>query len=89
MSSSTAYEGVNGAIFVATSPRMTPTSNHISVNYHLFRQHVGKESVIRNIDSEIIRQIFSPKICKVNYLSGLGGCYAVGKPSDERKCSKK
>ena len=52
MSSSTIYEDNNGAIVVATSPRMTPTSKHIAVKYHWFRQHVGKEFVIRKIDSE-------------------------------------
>ena len=43
VSRSTIYEYNNGAIFVATSPRMTPTSNHIATKYHWFRQHVGKE----------------------------------------------
>ena len=52
VSSSTIYEENNGAIVVATSPRMTPTSKHISVKYHWFRQHVGKEFVIRKIESE-------------------------------------
>ena len=52
VSSSTVYEDNNGAIVVATSPRMTPTSNHIAVKYHWFRQHVGKEFVIRKIESE-------------------------------------
>ena len=42
VSSSTVYEDNNGAIVVATSPRMTPSSKHISVRYHWFRQHVGK-----------------------------------------------
>ena len=52
VSSSTIYEDNNGAIVVATSPRITPTSKQISVNYHWFRQHVGKEFLIRKIDSE-------------------------------------
>ena len=52
VSSSTVYEDNNGAIVVATSPRMNPTSNHIAVKYHWFRQHVGKEFVIQKIDSE-------------------------------------
>ena len=52
VSSSTIYEGNNGAIVVAKSPRMTPTSKHIAVKYHWFRQHVGKEFVIRKIESE-------------------------------------
>ena len=31
---------------------MTPTLNHISVKYNWFRQHVGREFLIREIDSE-------------------------------------
>ena len=52
VSSSTIYEDNNGSIVVATSPRMTPTSKHIAIKYHWFRQHVGKEFVIREIESE-------------------------------------
>ena len=48
----TIYEGNNGAIVMSTSPRMTPTSKHIAVKYHWFRQHVGKEFLNRKIDSE-------------------------------------
>ena len=52
VSSSTIYEDNNGSISVATSPSMTPTSKHIAVKYHWFRQHVGKEFVIWKIKSE-------------------------------------
>ena len=52
VSSSTIYEDNNGAIVVTTSPRMTPTSNHIAVKYRCFRQLVGKEFLIWKIDSE-------------------------------------
>ena len=52
MSSSTIYEENNGAIIVAISPSMTPTSKHIDVKYHWFRQYVGREFVIRKIESE-------------------------------------
>ena len=52
VSSSTIYEENNGAIVVATSPNMTPSSKHIAVKYHWFRQHVGKEFLIRKIESE-------------------------------------
>ena len=34
VSISTAYEDNNGAIVVATSPRMTPSSNNIDIKYH-------------------------------------------------------
>ena len=52
VSSSNAYEDNNRSIVVATSPRMTPSSKHIAVKYHWFRQHVGKEFVIRKIKPE-------------------------------------
>ena len=52
VSSSTVYEDNNGAIVVAKIPRMTPLSKHIAVKYHWFRQHVGKEFLIRKIESE-------------------------------------
>ena len=42
VSSSTIYEDNNGAIVVAKSPKMTPTSEHIAVKNHWFKQHVGK-----------------------------------------------
>ena len=52
VSSSTIYEDNNGYIVVATSPRMTPASKHISVKYHCFRNHVGKKFMIWKINSE-------------------------------------
>ena len=52
VSSSTVYDNNNGAIVVETSPSMTPSSKHIAVKYHWFRQHVGKEFVIQKIESE-------------------------------------
>ena len=48
----TIYEENKGDIVMATSPRMTPTSKNIAVKYHWFRQHVGKEFMIRKIESE-------------------------------------
>ena len=42
VSSSIIYEDNNGSIVVSTSPRMTPTSKHISIKYHWFRHNVGK-----------------------------------------------
>ena len=52
VSRSTIYEDNNRAIVVATSPEMNPTSKHISVKYHWFRQHVGKKFMIWKINSE-------------------------------------
>ena len=37
---------------MAKIQRMTPTSNHIYFKYHWFRQNVGKEFMIWNIESE-------------------------------------
>ena len=52
VSSSTVYNDNNGAIVMATSPSMTPKSNHIFIKYPWFRQNVGEEFVIQKIDSE-------------------------------------
>ena len=68
VSSSTIYEDNNGSIVVGKSPRMTPTSKLISVKYNWFRQHVGKEFVIRKIESENQKADISPKFYKVKYL---------------------
>ena len=51
VSVSTVFEDNIGATVVSKSPCMTPTSKHISVKYHWFRQHAGKEFLIRKIES--------------------------------------
>ena len=43
VSSYNCYEDNNGSINMAKVPRMVPTSKHISVKYHCFMKHVGKE----------------------------------------------
>ena len=65
VSSSTFYEENNGSIVVATSPWMTPTSKLVSVKYHWFRQHVGKEFVIRKIESENQKADIFTKVLQV------------------------
>ena len=40
---SAVYEDNDGAIVVTRSPRMTPTSKHIAVKYHWFRQNIGNK----------------------------------------------
>ena len=70
LSSSTIYEDNNGAKVVATIPRMTPTSKHISVKYHWFRQHVGKEFLICKIDPENQKEYI--------FIKGLQGQIFVG-----------
>ena len=51
-SKSTVYEDNQGALIVATSPRITPKSKHIAVKYHWFRELVGKSFNIKKIASE-------------------------------------
>ena len=48
----TFYEYDNRAIVIEKIPRMTPTSNQISVKYHWFRQSCGKKFLIRKTESE-------------------------------------
>ena len=49
---STVFEDNQGAITVAKSPRLTPTSKHIAVKYHWLRGHIGKEFDIEHVMSE-------------------------------------
>ena len=34
------FEDKNGALILASTPRMTPCSKHIAVMYHFFKEHV-------------------------------------------------
>ena len=68
VSISTIYEDNNRAIVVASSLRMTPTSKHIAVKYHWFKQYVGKVFLIRKIESENQKADIFTKGLKVNYL---------------------
>ena len=34
------FEDNNGALILASTPRMTPRSKHIAVKYHFFKEHV-------------------------------------------------
>jgi hypothetical protein len=43
---STVFEDNNGALILATVPRMTPRSKHIAVKYHWFKSHVGPHTGI-------------------------------------------
>jgi len=50
---STVFEDNNGALGLATSPRITPRTKHIAVKYHFFRNKIGKEKgiIIEKIDT--------------------------------------
>lgn len=52
---STVFEDNNGALSLATAPKMTPRTKHIAVKYHHFRSHVGKDKGIEivKIDTAI------------------------------------
>jgi hypothetical protein len=51
---STIFEDNNGALGLATSPKMTPRTKHIAVKYHFFKDHIGEDKGIRiiKIDTE-------------------------------------
>ena len=49
---STVFEDNQGAITVATSPCLTPTSKHIAVKYHWFREHIGKDFEIEHVETD-------------------------------------
>ena len=38
---STVFEDNNGALQLATSPRITPRTKHIAVKYHFFKDQIG------------------------------------------------
>jgi hypothetical protein len=47
------FEDNNGALILASSPKMTPRSKHIAVKYHFFRSHVQKGEIkIYKIDTK-------------------------------------
>ena len=49
---STVFEDNNGALRLATVPKMTPRSKHIAIKYHFFREHVFNGTVdIEKIDT--------------------------------------
>ena len=51
---STVFEDNNGALTLATSPRITPRTKHIAVKYHHFKTSVGAEKgiAIKPIDTD-------------------------------------
>jgi histone deacetylase 1/2 len=44
---STVFEDNNGALSLATAPKITPRTKHIAVKYHHFRESVGEDKGIR------------------------------------------
>ena len=63
---STVFEDNNGALGLATSPKLTPRTKHIAVKYHFFRSHISekegdnKHVTIKRVDTkEQITDIFT------------------------------
>jgi predicted nuclease of restriction endonuclease-like RecB superfamily len=50
---STIFEDNNGALTLATAPKLTPRTKHIAVKYHWFKELIGKEKgfLIERVDS--------------------------------------
>ena len=51
---STIFEDNNGALGLATAPKLTPRTKHIAVKYHWFKSHIGEDKgfVIQKIESK-------------------------------------
>ena len=47
---STVFEDNNGALGLATAPKLTPRTKHIATKYHFFRDQIGRDKGI-----EIVR----------------------------------
>ena len=43
----TIFEDNNGALALATAPKLTPRTKHIAVKYHFFKEHIGEEKGIQ------------------------------------------
>ena len=64
------FEDNNGALTMATAPKMTPRSKHIAVKYHFFKSHIGSDKgiVIKKIDSESqLADIFTKGLERVKF----------------------
>ena len=50
---STVFEDNNGALILASAPKLTPRTKHIAVKYHFFRSHIGEDKgvQIKKIDT--------------------------------------
>jgi hypothetical protein len=51
---STIFEDNNGALGLATAPKLSPRTKHIGVKYHWFKSHIGEEQgfLIKKVESE-------------------------------------
>lgn len=51
------FEDNNGALTLATAPKISPRTKHIAVKYHFFREHVGKEKGIEILKIDTNEQL--------------------------------
>ena len=49
---STVFEDNNGALALATAPKLTLRNKHIAVKYHFFKEHIGEEKGIQIVKIE-------------------------------------
>ena len=49
---SVVFEDNNGALGLATAPKLTPRTKNIAVKYHFFKDHIGEEKGIRIVKIE-------------------------------------
>ena len=52
----TIFEDNNGALGLATAPKLTPRTKHIGVKYHWFKSHIGEERGINIVKVESEKQ---------------------------------
>jgi hypothetical protein len=53
---STVFEDNNGALSLATAPKITPRTKHIAVKYHHFREHIGDDKGIQIVKVDTTEQ---------------------------------
>lgn len=49
---SVVFEDNNGALALATAPKLTPRTKHIAVKYHFFKDHIGESKGIKIVKIE-------------------------------------
>jgi hypothetical protein len=68
---STVFEDNNGALSLATSPKISPRTKHIAVKYHHFRSKIG-------VDKGILIQRIDTTDQKADiFTNGLGWGYSI------------
>lgn len=66
---SSVFEDNNGALILATVPRMTPRSKHIAVPYHFFREHVtnGTVQIFKVASDQNKADLFTKGLDKIKF----------------------